>query len=150
MPGPWKEWKTKPRFPTLPTVPWKSRLHREIPTFPPPRLALRGKLENHKPVSHFPSPRQRRRLRSPSPHPKKKGSRPLRGLLALPTLRIILYWNQDLVSGSFLDWKMLRAVPDNTPFPERFSCSNRAPEPPSMITKAYIWPLDAPGAGARF
>src|SRR6266446_572581 len=110
MPGPWKEWKTKPRFPTLPTVPWKSRLHREIPTFPPPRLALRGKLENHKPVSHFPSPRQRRRLRSPSPHPKKKGSRPLRGLLALPTLRIILYWNQDLVSGSFLDWKMLSGL----------------------------------------
>src|SRR2546422_4323204 len=111
MPGPWKEWKTKPRFPTLPTVPWKSRKHREISTFPPPRLAPHGKAENQKTVSHFPTRYTRRRLRFPSvqnPNPKK-GSRPLRGLLILPTFRIILYWNQDPVSGSFLDWKMLSA-----------------------------------------
>src|SRR6266542_2111206 len=109
MPVPWKEWKTKPRFPTLPTVPWKSRKHREISTFPPPRLVPHGKLENQKAVSHFPTRYKRRRLRFPSlqnPNPKK-GSRPLRGLLILPTFRIILYWNQDPVSGSFLDWKML-------------------------------------------
>src|SRR2546426_9646989 len=109
MPGPWKEWKTKPRFPTLPIVPWKSRKHREISTFPPPRLAPHGKVENQKTVSHFPTRYTRRRLRFPSvqnPNPKK-GSRPLRGLLILPTFRIILYWNQDPVSGSFLDWKML-------------------------------------------
>src|ERR1700687_1953913 len=31
----WKPWKTKSRFPTATTVPWKSRPHREIPTFPP-------------------------------------------------------------------------------------------------------------------
>src|ERR1017187_4479341 len=30
MAGPWGEWKTKSRFPTLPTGPWKSRQHREI------------------------------------------------------------------------------------------------------------------------
>src|ERR1035441_8506744 len=34
MAGPWGEWKTKSRFPTLPSGPWKSRQHREIPTFP--------------------------------------------------------------------------------------------------------------------
>src|SRR5690348_7167799 len=109
MPGPWKEWKTKPRYSTLPTVPWKSRIHREISTFPPPRLPAHGKLENQKTVSHFPMRWKRRRLRFPSllnPNPKK-GRRPLRSLLTLPTFRIILYWNQNPVSGSFLDWKML-------------------------------------------
>src|SRR5258708_25259314 len=34
----WKPAKTKSRFPPLPTPPWKSRPHREIPTFPPRRL----------------------------------------------------------------------------------------------------------------
>jgi hypothetical protein len=55
MPGPWKEWKTKPRFPTLPNGRWKSRRQREISTFPPPRLAAHGKLENQRTVSHFPT-----------------------------------------------------------------------------------------------
>src|SRR5579859_453981 len=36
----WKLWKTKSRFPIAPTAPWKSRQHREIPTFPPRRLRL--------------------------------------------------------------------------------------------------------------
>ena len=35
--GPWKPWKTTNRFPTVPTVPWKTRPPRGIPTFPPPR-----------------------------------------------------------------------------------------------------------------
>src|SRR5713101_6107597 len=39
--GPWTRWKTKPRFPTASTAPWKSRKPSEIPTFPPPlRFAL--------------------------------------------------------------------------------------------------------------
>lgn len=33
----WEPAKTKSRFPPAPTLPWKSRLHREIPTFPPRR-----------------------------------------------------------------------------------------------------------------
>src|ERR1700692_1684640 len=36
-PGPWKPWKTKRRFSTVPTAPWKS-LKTGIPTFPPLRL----------------------------------------------------------------------------------------------------------------
>lgn len=36
----WKAWKTKIRFPKLPTAPWKSRKSGEIPTFPPLRLFL--------------------------------------------------------------------------------------------------------------
>src|SRR5438309_8566498 len=41
MPGPWKAWKTRQRFPTLPTAPWKS-LHRDfhIPTAPIPVLTF--------------------------------------------------------------------------------------------------------------
>jgi hypothetical protein len=30
---PWKPWKTTTRFPTAPTVPWKSRNNDGIPTF---------------------------------------------------------------------------------------------------------------------
>src|SRR5437016_1064514 len=54
MPGPWKEWKTKPRFSTLPTAPWKSRQPREISTFPQLRRAAPGKVENQNQVSTFP------------------------------------------------------------------------------------------------
>jgi len=36
--GPWRRWKTKNRFPTVPTAPWKSRNPGGIPTFPPLRL----------------------------------------------------------------------------------------------------------------
>src|SRR6476620_4208063 len=38
--GAWKPAKTKSRFPPAPTLPWKSRPNREIPTFPPCRLRL--------------------------------------------------------------------------------------------------------------
>ncbi len=38
--GAWKPAKTKNRFPPSPTLPWKSRPHREIPTFPPRRRRL--------------------------------------------------------------------------------------------------------------
>ena len=89
MAGPWKAWKTKPRFPPLSTVPWKSGQPRRISTFPPPRIFL------------FPFPQK----------PKlKKGSRPLRGLPIPILFRIILYWKRYFVSGSSLDWKMLRGV----------------------------------------
>src|SRR5713101_2348211 len=108
MTGPWKEGKTKPRFPPLSTVPWKSGKLRQISTFPPPQLAPDGKVENHKPVSHFSTRRKRRRLLFPSLKPKpKKGSRPLRGLPIRILFRIILYWKRYRVSGSSLDWKML-------------------------------------------
>jgi len=39
MPGPWKAWKSKNGFPTLPTAPWKSRKTGEISTFPQPSFA---------------------------------------------------------------------------------------------------------------
>src|SRR5438128_5494169 len=38
--GVWKPVKTKSRFSPAPTLPWKSRQRREIPTFPPRRLRL--------------------------------------------------------------------------------------------------------------
>src|SRR6266478_9085113 len=38
--GAWEPAKTKSRFPPAPTLPWKSRPNREIPTFPPRRLRL--------------------------------------------------------------------------------------------------------------
>ena len=52
MPGPCKAWKTKDGFPTLSTVPWKSRRKREIPTFPPPGFAA---MEEWKTKSRFPT-----------------------------------------------------------------------------------------------
>ena len=44
----WIEWKTKGRFPTRPTAPWKSRRGGEIPTFPQLRRFLGRVLENRR------------------------------------------------------------------------------------------------------
>src|SRR5438105_3261003 len=46
MTAPWKAWKTKSRFPTLSTAPWKFRKRREIPTFPQPPAVVGGRREN--------------------------------------------------------------------------------------------------------
>ena len=68
------KWKTKSRFPTLPTGPWKSRQHREVPTFPPPGFAPRGAVENQNQVSSCSAWSSRRRPVSLSnQEPKKKG-----------------------------------------------------------------------------
>ena len=72
----WKAWKTKIRFSTLPTAPWKSRKGGEIPTFPQfrrfvPRAKKTGdrkkcglwKSGNPKagfPLSHSPDSRRRK------------------------------------------------------------------------------------------
>ena len=56
MPGPWKAWKTKNRFSTLPTAPWKSRQKRA--SFPHSHSSddeADGKVENQKQVFHFPT-----------------------------------------------------------------------------------------------
>jgi hypothetical protein len=46
----WKPWKTKQRFSTVPTTPWKSGKQRRIPTFPQPRqLVLFFRTEERKP-----------------------------------------------------------------------------------------------------
>src|ERR1700689_1235465 len=108
MPGPWKAWKTKPRFSTLSPVPWKSRF-REIPTFPPPQLAPHGKVENPKPVSHFSTPRKRRRPRFLSPKtltPNERKSAATRPPHP-PCFQDHLVLESNPVSGSFLDWNML-------------------------------------------
>src|SRR6185437_13737610 len=44
--GAWKPVKTQSRFPPSPTLPWKSRKPREIPTFPPRRLLFVAVNEN--------------------------------------------------------------------------------------------------------
>src|SRR5258708_38072514 len=51
----WKAWKSKTRISPLSTAPWKSRQQREISTFPQLRRRGRGKVENQKQVSHFPT-----------------------------------------------------------------------------------------------
>jgi hypothetical protein len=53
--GPWKPWKTTNRFPTAPTVPWKSRKTGGIPTFPPLRRPLH--LLNGKHANPFGKPK---------------------------------------------------------------------------------------------
>src|ERR1700682_78084 len=109
MTGPWKEWKTKPRFPTLPTVPWKSGQPRQISTFPPPRLAPHGKVENQTQVFHFPTQRKRRRLLFSSPQKSKKQERKSAAMRPPhPDLfQDHLVLESNPVSGSSLDWKML-------------------------------------------
>jgi hypothetical protein len=46
MAAPWTAWKSKNRFPTLPTAPWKSRKGGEIPTFPQPQAAAYSLIPN--------------------------------------------------------------------------------------------------------
>ena len=117
MTGRWKAWKTKDRFPKLSTAPWESRQHREIPTFPQPRLfSSLGQKTSHRTGdygkvgiqnrdSHFPTiaiacgARTKTHLFT-----TKGGILPLRDTLPF---RIILYWNQMSVSVSSFDWKML-------------------------------------------
>src|SRR5437016_14154577 len=55
--GVWKPAKTKTRSSPAPTLPWKSRQRREIPTFPPRRLRF---LLSPKPKQK-PNPKPRRR-----------------------------------------------------------------------------------------
>ena len=118
MPVPWKAWKTNPRFPALPTAPWKTRQQREFPTFPQRGRSAERKVENQTQVSHFPSrtPRLLPRYSFPRTTPNPIPRSPAHPFIA-PTdpshahadFRIILCWNQIPVSGSFLDWKMLGA-----------------------------------------
>jgi hypothetical protein len=49
----WKAWKSKSRISPLPTVPWKSRKQREIPTFP--QLRRKQAMEKWKTKSRFPT-----------------------------------------------------------------------------------------------
>ena len=143
MTGRRKAWKTKGRFPTLPTAPWKSRPGREIPTFPQLGRAADGKVENRKQVSHFPmrGPRRRTRLTSPAQQPTKgditrthlatlalssfQAHRPLETKAAF---RLILCWKQNQISGSFLDWKMLQAPSAKSGGWPLRSCSQSAEE----------------------
>ncbi len=131
MPGLWKAWKAKDRLPTLPTSPLEispqSRRDSHIPTAP---AKPQGKVENQNQVSHFPlrlcdydhelcrskpaagaSPRRLKTQfneRSPQlPDTKSLKFRAHPALESKAVFRLISYWNQFSISGSFLDWKML-------------------------------------------
>src|SRR5450631_4504947 len=122
MAGPWKAWKTKGGFSILPSAPWESRKNREIPTFPQPRrriplhpakaelpeeLATLEKWKSKSGIPTFPPSqnRLRRKVKSLKTNTKGESCR----FTKPRTFRIILYWNQKSFSGSFFNWKMLRA-----------------------------------------
>jgi hypothetical protein len=126
MAGPWKAWKTKGGFSTLPPAPWESRKKREIPTFPQPRrripihpakaeppeeLATLEKWKSKSGIPTFPPSQNRLRRKVKSLKTNTKGES--RRFTKPRTFRIILYWNQKSFSGSFFDWKML--VKSETP-----------------------------------
>ena len=87
MTGPWKAWKTKSRFPP------SSQRPLEIWHTPPD--------------SHIPTAGHTTVYISSQPGTTER-NRPLRALLTPNPFRIILYWNRSQLSGSFLDWNMLR------------------------------------------
>jgi len=116
----WKAWKSKNRFSTLPTTPWKSRPQREIPTLPQRPLRPAGKLENQQQVSHFPSRLSRRLPRFLFFHSnsnglaaRRKGNRLLPASFPLYFL-LISASRYKVLSCSFLDWKMLASIGRNT------------------------------------
>ena len=117
MTGRWKAWKTTNRFPPLPTTPWKSRKDGEIPTFPPPGVAPRGRVENQRAVFHSP-PRGARDgdydYSPPHSQTKPSGLPPERQekgrhypLVRRCLFSIILHWKRKSSSVSFFVWKML-------------------------------------------
>ncbi len=97
MPGPWKEWKSKSSFPTLSTVPWKSRQRREISTFPQPGFASMGKWKTKTGFPTFPQPLATMTLISLS---KNKNQRKEAGRYAAsPSIfMIISYWKRNPIS----------------------------------------------------
>jgi hypothetical protein len=128
MPGPWKPWKTKRRFSTVPTAPWKSH----TPRFPhshsaddesvssEPKTKTQRAVEKWKsqtagfPLSHRPEAapailtRTPIMVRSPLPelgdtHPakrKEQHSQPGWATCCGHTFRLIPHWNPRRVSGS--------------------------------------------------
>ena len=128
MAGPWKAWKTKSGFSTLPPAPWESRKKLEIPTFPQPRrripihaakaelpeeLATLEKWKSKSGIPTFPPSQNRLRRKVTRLKTNMKGES---CRFAKPRIfRIILYWNQKSFSGSFFDWKMLPSMSDFAP-----------------------------------
>jgi len=138
MPGRWKAWKTKPRFSTLPTAPWKSPTSRfphshssydETLFSQPP--TTRGPWKSGNPKrrdSHFPT--APRPLRDPSApdcclgllrvawrirvRQSSTKERPLSGPRSTQKpqpLRFTRNGTESPISCSSFDWKMLRAIP---------------------------------------
>jgi hypothetical protein len=117
----WKAWKTKSRFSTLPSAPWKSRKGGEIPTFPQvllpsPSLPTKpGKAEEQRamekwkskeagfPLSHSPESCLRRKEED---HLKttERSSSPV---IANYPFHAHLALEPKSISCSSLDWKML-------------------------------------------
>lgn len=113
MPGPWKPWKTRQRFPTASTAPWKSHTSRFPHSHSANDFSLSSK-QKQTPHPSRPSDAQGKNKtaeRRPLAASASAANRPLfRAHSALerkPLFRLIARWNQTLLSGSFLDWKML-------------------------------------------
>jgi hypothetical protein len=108
MPGRWKAWKSKSGFPTLSTAPWKSRKQREISTFPQPGFAAMEKWKTKSRFPTFPQPLATTILvlSFQTQKPGKEIGRYAASSCSLFT--ITLYWKRNSVSGSSLDWKMLK------------------------------------------
>ena len=97
MPGPWKGWKSKSSFPTLSTVPWKSRKRREISTFPQPGFASMGKWKTKTGFPTFPQPLATMTL-SPYQNTKTKERKPAATRPPPSIFMIISYWKRDPIS----------------------------------------------------
>jgi hypothetical protein len=114
MTGPWKPWKTKQRFPTAPTAPWKSPVGR----FPHSHCADAGVMTSKRqqalpsrPADARAKKKKKTTERRPSTASSCAGARPKfqahSALERSPAFRLIARWNQNALSGSFVDWKML-------------------------------------------
>jgi hypothetical protein len=104
MTGPWKPWKTKSRFSTVSTAPWKSCLVGKISTFPQPGCAPGGTMENQKQVSHSSARSLPTRWESSLIQTEKQRKEVGRcAASSFLIFRITLYWKRFLISGSSLD-----------------------------------------------
>ena len=106
MAGRWKRWKTKRRFPTFPTsLGNRQRRDSHIATAPAAAVRLFGIAKEPARPSGAGRPKTERKELSTQPR-----STLLQAHAALEwksAFRLTSHWNQNSISGSFLDWKML-------------------------------------------
>ena len=114
MPGPWKPWKTKLRFPTVPTAPWKSpktRFPHSHSTDDGSYIPIANNARAFQALTIEGENQKKGAIRSCPPGVEKAFHfRAHPALESKSSFRLIPRWNEFSISGSFVDWKRLLSL----------------------------------------
>jgi hypothetical protein len=120
MPGPRKTWKTKLRFPTFPTAPWKSPKARFPHSHRADDDSLFSETQNQDATA--------RALRTLAQHHERRIHPRQRANTVFHSSGACRAWNQTPISGSCPDWKMRleKNLPEPSPAGYNIMCSGSA------------------------